>query len=204
MGTGTAAPTDRSADFVRLASAQLDSAFCLAGIILGSAVDASVAVGASLEEAWRLLPDLPGDAVFPVWFDRILVAECSRRLRAAPAASPNADMPAAESEAVPEAVAELQPEPAAEPEAEPEPAAKPNPTAEADPFRIWAADDPVARAVASLEPDARVALALRYWHGTTPEEIARCLGWRRSTVGRRLERATAAVAVLLESAQVGA
>jgi RNA polymerase sigma-70 factor (ECF subfamily) len=67
--------------FVRMAEGELDRAYRLAGLILGSGGEAEDAVGDALERAWREIDRLRDMDRFQAWFDRILVNACRDRLR---------------------------------------------------------------------------------------------------------------------------
>jgi len=60
-----------------------------------------------------------------------------------------------------------------------------------------AADRDLRRAVAGLDPDRRVVVALRYWLDLTPTEIAEVLGVPVGTVNSRLARALSDLRVTL-------
>lgn len=67
--------------FIRMAERELDRAYRLAGLLLGSGADAEDAVGDALERAWRELGRLRETERFQAWFDRIVVNACRDRLR---------------------------------------------------------------------------------------------------------------------------
>ena len=62
--------------FIRMAERELDRAYRLAGVILGSAPEAEDAVGDALERAWRSLAELRDTERFQAWFERIVVNAC--------------------------------------------------------------------------------------------------------------------------------
>lgn len=68
-------------DFVRLAEAELDRAYRLAGLILGDATEAEDAVQDAMYRGWRAAESLRRIEDFRAWFDRILVNGCRDRLR---------------------------------------------------------------------------------------------------------------------------
>lgn len=67
--------------FIRMAERELDRAYRLAGLLLGSGADAEDAVGDALERAWREIGRLRDPERFQAWFDRIVVNACRDRLR---------------------------------------------------------------------------------------------------------------------------
>ena len=71
----------RRARFVELASPELDRAYRLSGLLLGSASEAEEAVQEALATAWRSFGSLRAADKFGAWFDRILVNGCRDRLR---------------------------------------------------------------------------------------------------------------------------
>lgn len=75
------AATDARDRFIRMAERELDRSFRLAGLILGSAVEAEDAVGDALERAWREIGRLREPDRFQAWFDRIVVNACRDALR---------------------------------------------------------------------------------------------------------------------------
>lgn len=70
-----------SADYVRFARSHLDSAYRLAGYLLGDATEAEDAVQDALVKAWRSWFELRDPAAFGPWFDRIVVNVCRDRMR---------------------------------------------------------------------------------------------------------------------------
>jgi RNA polymerase sigma factor (sigma-70 family) len=73
--------TELRARFLRLAGAELDRAYRLAGLLLGDAHDAEDATQEALLRAWLSLGSLADPAAFRPWFDRILANLCRDRLR---------------------------------------------------------------------------------------------------------------------------
>ena len=67
--------------FVELVDRELDRAFRIAGLILGTTAEAEDAVGDALERAWRSIDALRDPDRFQAWFDRILVNSCRDVLR---------------------------------------------------------------------------------------------------------------------------
>jgi RNA polymerase sigma-70 factor (ECF subfamily) len=106
-----------SADYVRLATAQLDSAYRLAGYLLGDGAAAQEAARAALIRAWQFWPELTDVERFPAWFERLVVQVCLARMgrrkpAADAAASPSADVfrSMAEDDEIARAVAKLAPQ----------------------------------------------------------------------------------------------
>ncbi len=66
-----------------------------------------------------------------------------------------------------------------------------------------AADHDLRRAVAGLDPDRRVVVALRYWLDLTPTEIAEVVGVPVGTVNSRLARALSDLRVTLGAGDGG-
>ncbi|HJP89579.1 MAG TPA: sigma-70 family RNA polymerase sigma factor, partial [Candidatus Limnocylindrales bacterium] len=62
--------------FVALVDRELDRAYRLAGLILGTGAEAEDAVGDAMERAWRSHGGLRDADRFQAWFDRILVNAC--------------------------------------------------------------------------------------------------------------------------------
>lgn len=76
-----AASDDVRARFVAAAHKELDRAYRLAGLILGSAMDAEDVVQDALLIAWRSYGSPRDPDRFAAWLDRILVNACRDRLR---------------------------------------------------------------------------------------------------------------------------
>jgi RNA polymerase sigma-70 factor (ECF subfamily) len=73
--------TDASFDYVRVARAEVDGAYRLAGYLLGDATEAQDAVQDALVKAWRCWPSLRDPDAFEPWFNRIVVNVCRDRMR---------------------------------------------------------------------------------------------------------------------------
>jgi RNA polymerase sigma-70 factor (ECF subfamily) len=150
---------DRSAEFVALATARLDHAYRLAGLLLGDSVEAEDAVGDALERAWLGFERLRDRSGFNAWFDQILVNGCRdrlrrrRRVRFIPLDASH-DRPA------------------------------PN-----DPFRQVVDRDDVLRTMQVLEDDERIVVVLHYWADLTLADVAARTGVPIGTVKSRLHRA---------------
>ena len=69
------------ARFLEFASAELDRAYRLAGLLLADASEAEDATQDALVRAWRSSGSLRDASSFQAWFDRILVNVCRDRLR---------------------------------------------------------------------------------------------------------------------------
>ena len=151
-------PTERLA---RLARAELDRAYRLAGLILGSAPDAEDAVGDALERAHRSIGQLRDEAQFQAWFDRIVVNACRDRLRRR------------------RLVRFIPIDEAGER------------TTPHDPFAAVIESDAALRAIGVLPADERAIVVMRYWADLQVEEIGRRLGIPAGTVKSRLHRALA-------------
>jgi RNA polymerase sigma-70 factor, ECF subfamily len=145
----------------RLAGAELDRAYRLAGLILGDRQEAQDATQDALLRAWRAAATLRDPAGFQAWFDRILVNICRDRLRR----RGNVRLVAID-DVPPTGIAH-------------------------DPFRTILDRDEVLRAMASLDPDHRIVLVLHYWADLTLEDVATRVGWPVGTVKSRLHRGLA-------------
>ncbi len=76
-----AGQTARREAFELLADRDLDRAYRLAGVILGSGSDAEDATHDAIVYAWRSFAGLRDQSRFEAWFQRILVNVCRDRLR---------------------------------------------------------------------------------------------------------------------------
>ena len=145
--------------FGRLADHELDRAYRLAGLILGSFNDAEDATHDACVRAWQHIGELRDPAGFQAWFDRILVNVCRDRLRRAtiirfvPVDAEAADRPAA------------------------------------DAYERLIGERDLVAALDRLEPDLRVPVILRYWADLTVDEVADRMGIPAGTVKSRLHRA---------------
>ena len=72
---------DRAAAFAQLADRHLARAWRLAGVLLGSEIEAQDAVQDAAAAAWERFGSLRDRDRFDAWFDRILVNGCRDRLR---------------------------------------------------------------------------------------------------------------------------
>jgi RNA polymerase sigma-70 factor, ECF subfamily len=159
---GPAGTGEAGQRFLRLANAELDRAYRLAGMILGDRIEAEDATQDALLRAWRSAASLRDPNGFQAWFDRILVNICRDRLRRRRRIvfspldldGPQADRPD-----------------------------------QADPFRALLDRDQVVRAMAGLNPDERLVVVLHYWADLTLDGVAERLGWPVGTVKSRLHHA---------------
>jgi RNA polymerase sigma factor (sigma-70 family) len=145
--------------FLDLADRELDRAYRLAGLILGSFNDAEDATHDAFVRAWDHIGALRDPAGFQAWFDRIVVNVCRDRLRRArivrfvPVEAEATDRPAA------------------------------------DLYERLIGERDLLAAVDVLDADLRVAVILRYWADLTVDDIAERLGIPTGTVKSRLHRA---------------
>ncbi|HEX2754766.1 MAG TPA: sigma-70 family RNA polymerase sigma factor [Candidatus Limnocylindrales bacterium] len=168
--------TAETASFAALVEGQLDRAFRLATVILGSAIEAEDAVADAALAAWRSRGDLRKTDRFEAWFGRILVNVCRDRLRSR-RRRPVTEMPASEIGG--------------------------GRLTEAADFRDGVhARDAMSRAFETLEPDERIVLVLRFWHDLTVEAIADRVGIPAGTVKSRLHHATARLRAALAAMEV--
>ncbi|MGH2407466.1 MAG: RNA polymerase sigma factor [Candidatus Limnocylindrales bacterium] len=153
-------PRERVRDRVLpLGDRDLDRAYRLAGLLLGSQSDAEDATQEALLRAWRDQGSLRDPQHMAAWFDRILVNVCRDQLRARRKVrfvAPEASL------VVPQAT---------------------------DAFREILDRDQVLRAMQSLDADCKVVVVLHYWGDLTLEAVAQHTGWRLGTVKSRLHRA---------------
>ena len=160
--TGQHVTDVRSATFRRLADRHLDDAYRLASVILDDRVEAEDAVHDAAVAAWRAFDGLRDADRFEAWFRRILVNGCRDRLRAR-ARRRVADLgrELAESE---------------------------HPVV-GDAADRTATRDALDRALAVLDADHQVVVALRFGADLTVPAIAEALGIPEGTVKSRLHHA---------------
>ena len=152
----------RSEAFRRLADRHLDGAYRLASVILNDRVEAEDAVHDAAVAAWRAFDDLHDQAKFEAWFRRILVNGCRDRLRMrARHRIVDVGRELAESE---------------------HPAVR-------DASEATATRDVLDRALAGLDADHQVVVALRFHADLTVPAIAETLGIPEGTVKSRLHHA---------------
>jgi RNA polymerase sigma-70 factor (ECF subfamily) len=152
-------PTEPETWFARLADDELDRAYRLAGLILGSFNDAEDATHDAFVRAWDRVGSLRDPAGFQAWFDRILVNVCRDRLRRGrivrfvPVDAEAADQPAA------------------------------------DAYDRLIGEHDLLAAIDRLDIDLRITVVLRFWADLTVDDIADRLGIPAGTVKSRLHRA---------------
>jgi RNA polymerase sigma-70 factor (ECF subfamily) len=147
-----------------LIEAQLDRAFRLATVILGSGMEAEDAVADAALAAWRARGRLRDTDRFEAWFGRIVVNVCRDRLRAR-LRHPVTQLSASGLEGD-------------------------RRDAAADFRDAVNTRDALSRAFETLEPDERIVLVLRFWRDLTVEAIADQVGIPAGTVKSRLHHAT--------------
>jgi RNA polymerase sigma-70 factor (ECF subfamily) len=153
------APLARAAAFRELADRHLAASYRLARAILGDGPEAEDATHDAFETAWRAWGTLRDVERFERWFDRILVNTCRNRLRRRRAV---------------ELVRDISPSIAVDPGA----------------AVAGAQDrDEIGRAIATLSPDHRIVLALRFYRDLPVSEIAARTGVPVGTVKSRLHHA---------------
>jgi RNA polymerase sigma-70 factor (ECF subfamily) len=166
--------TDGPDAFADLVEAQLDGAFRLATVILGSAIEGEDAVADAALSAWRSRRRLRDADRFEAWFGRIVVNACRDRLRSR-RRRPVGELPADEVRA---------------------------PDGESSDFRDAVhARDAMSRAFEALEPDERIVLVLRFWHDLPIDAIADRIGIPSGTVKSRLHHATGRLRAALTVAE---
>lgn len=148
----------RQEQFLDLVRGELDRAYRLAGLMLGSQDDAEDATQDALIRAWRSSESLRDVQSFQAWFDHILVNVCRDRVRRRRRIRFISI----------DGVTEVGPSP--------------------DPFRQLLDKDEVMRALAGLELDLRTVIVLRYWADLTVDDIAARLGCPAGTVKSRIHR----------------
>jgi RNA polymerase sigma-70 factor, ECF subfamily len=161
--------------FARLADQELDRAYRLAGLILGSFNDAEDATHDAFVRAWNHVDSLRDPAGFRAWFDRILVNVCRDRLRRSrivqfvPVDAEAMDLPSVDYH---------------------------------DQLRD---EHDLMAAIAALDVDLRVVVILRYWADLTVDDVAERLAIPAGTVKSRLHRAIGQMrSQLLETANTEA
>jgi RNA polymerase sigma-70 factor (ECF subfamily) len=170
---GPAGTGEAGQRFLRLANAELDRAYRLAGMILGDRHEAEDATQDALVRAWQSAGSLRDPAGFQAWFDRILVNVCRDRLRRR--------RRIAFSPIDPDGV-----------HADP-----------FDPFRTILNRDEVVRAMSGLNADERLVVVLHYWADLTLDGVAERLGWPVGTVKSRLHHALNEIRRVLDATDGG-
>jgi RNA polymerase sigma-70 factor (ECF subfamily) len=155
---------DRTASFRQLAEDHLDGAYALATVILGDRGEAEDATHDAIVKAWRAWPSLRSADAFTPWFQRILVNCCRDRLRQRSRRARLDGRPAAQK------------------------VDHERPAGDADPYARTAERDAIEGALQGLNPDERIAVALRYFLDLPVDAIATRLGVPIGTVKSRLHR----------------
>lgn len=169
--SATAEAPDARARVVRLATSELDRAYRIAGLMLGSHEEAQDATQEALLSAWRSASSLRNLDGFQAWFDRILMNSCIDRLRRR---AKNRVLNISQSHEAP--------------------AAK-------DVFQSILDRDEVGRAMTHLGAEERAVVILHYWSDLTLEQVAKHLGLPVGTVKSRLNRALTLMRTRLEPTQ---
>ncbi len=162
------APDPTLETFRALSSRHLDSAFRLACAILDDDEDAADATQDAFASAWQQRATLRQPDRFDAWFGRILVNACRDWLRQRARRAARAG--------------------------------------DADWEALWVADtaaatsqrDELGGALASLDPDHRIVVILRFWADLTVDDIAERMGIPGGTVKSRLHHAIATLRRALE------
>jgi len=145
--------------FAQVADHELDRAYRLAGLILGSFDDAEDATHDAYLRAWNRVGSLRDPAGFQAWFDRILVNICRDRLRR----SRIVRRIAVGDEATTRQTS--------------------------DPYDQLIREHDLLAAMDVLDVDLRTVVVLRFWADLKVDDIAERLGWPSGTVKSRLHRA---------------
>jgi len=153
---------ERADAFRRLVDRSLDASYRLAAVILNDRVEAEDAVHDAAVAAWRAFDSLRDPDRFDAWFRRILVNGCRDRLRAR-ARHRVVDVGRELGEADHPRVG--------------------------DASEATAARDALGRALASLDADHQVVVALRFHADLTVPAITEALGIPEGTVKSRLHSA---------------
>ena len=168
------AGAERAEAFARLSDRQLLAAYRLAALLLGSEAEAEDATHDAAVVAWERFSTLHDVDRFEAWFQRILVNACRDRLR--------------RRRLIPWIpISDTQEPRMREPRMQ-------------DGLAGLAERDALRRAVASLSPDHRVVVVLRYFADLTIDEIAKRLGERQGTVKSRLHYALGALRAAYDAA----
>jgi len=154
---------DRATAFTALLERGLDAHYRLAAVILGDRIEAEDAVHDAALAAWRGFAGLRERDRFDAWFGRILVNGCRDRLRT------RRRLPVVEPLVAPSGGRERR--------------------SDDDHTAAFARRDELERAVASLDPDHTLVVALRFFADLTVPQIASQLGIAEGTVKSRLHHA---------------
>jgi len=150
---------ERDNAFRRLSERRLGASYRLARAILGEPAEAEDAVQDAFVQAWRGWSTLRDTSRFEAWFDRILVNTCRNRLRSR-ARTRTLDLSEGASFAQ-----------------------------SGDAYASANDRDQVGLALARLDADHRLVVALRYYGDFTVDQIAARTGLRPGTVKSRLHHA---------------
>lgn len=163
----TIAAGDPAATFARLLDRSLDRQYRLATAILGDPIEAEDAVHDAALVAWRGFGKLRDIDRFDAWFGRILINGCRDRLRARRRRPIVGALPM---------LGNLD-------------AGRGRGGPPGDPFAAVADRDELDRAIATLDPDHVVVIALRFASDLSIAEIAARVGIPEGTVKSRLHHA---------------
>jgi RNA polymerase sigma factor (sigma-70 family) len=155
---------EREVTFVRFVESRLAQHYRLAAVLLGDLVDAEDAVHDAVERAWRGWERLQDLDHFDAWVGRILVNECRDRLRR------RRRRPVVN---ISDSIGDRLIAP--------------------DQLQVTSDRDEIGRAFAVLNPDQRIAVALRFYADLTVDQIALRVGVPAGTVKSRLHHALAAM-----------
>ncbi len=172
----TVATGDPAATFARLLDRSLDRHYRLATAILADPIEAEDAVHDAALMAWRGFGKLRDIDRFDAWFARILVNGCRDRLRARRRRPIVGALPM---------LGNLD-------------AGRTRGVADRDPMAAVGERDELDRAMAALDPDHVVVVALRFAGDLSIPEIAIRLGIPEGTVKSRLHHALRRLRTALE------
>jgi RNA polymerase sigma-70 factor, ECF subfamily len=172
----TVAAGDPTATFARLLDRSLDRQYRLATAILGDPIEAEDAVHDAALVAWRGFGKLRDVDRFDAWFGRILVNGCRDRLRARRRRPIIGALPM---------LGNLD-------------AGRGQGGSARDPVTAVADRDELDRAIATLDPDHVVVIALRFASDLSIAEIATRVGVPEGTVKSRLHHALRRLRTALE------
>jgi RNA polymerase sigma factor (sigma-70 family) len=164
----------REARFIRYVESRLHDHYRLASVILGDETDAQDAVQDAMEQAWRGWGALRDPDRFDAWVARMVINECRDRLRRR-RRRPVTD------------ISDLMAATLAAPDA----------------LRDSVERDAIGRAFNVLNPDQRIAVALRFYADLTVDQIADRVGAPAGTIKSRLHHALELLQAELASAMRG-
>ena len=165
-GVAERSVADSATSFDDFATRNLESSYRIAALILGDAVEAEDATHDAFVSAWRNWSTVRDPDRLDAWFGRILVNRCRDQLRRARRRR----------------VVDISPELLEIP-------------SRGDISTEAADREAVARAFATLEPDHRICVVLRYYGDLTVRQIADRTGVPEGTVKSRLHYALQAMRV---------